>query len=203
MDSIGFTFGQVAGAFEYAHRVDPKRQSAFRSRLKHYQKQSWPEGINTGRGKAATYGVGHVVQLMFALEFNELGLTPDRAMWVLDGNTYWWVQAFRFTIDSYLVKDLVPFFLTFDPSNLDELRIDGVPDGADETFNFFGIGTLREAIEDWTTTGVVRFSVLNIKAALDPVLADLSQYYPEDVLLRAMLEWAEKAEADYLSGDDT
>ena len=202
MNSINFTFGQVAAAFEYAHKIDPARQSAFRARLKHYQKQGWPAGINTGRGKAASYDSGHVVQLMFALQFNEMGLTPDRAVWVLDGNKYWWQLAFKYTTMSFVEGKRHPFFLTFDPSSLDELRIDGAYDGADETFNYFGTGTLREAIKDWSESGVIRFSVLNIQSALDPVLAVLSRFYPETDILQAMIVWVEDAIEEYYKDDD-
>jgi hypothetical protein len=61
--------------------VAPECMSTFRGRLQHLQRQkSFPDGVNTGKGKKAVYGWRQLLQLTVALDLIDLGLTPEVAV---------------------------------------------------------------------------------------------------------------------------
>jgi hypothetical protein len=77
---LSYGFADVEAALAQVHHIaDPKR-SAFANRLKHLQRLGFPEGVNTGRGRAATYLPEHVFLIAVALQLNEFGITPERAI---------------------------------------------------------------------------------------------------------------------------
>lgn len=144
-----FGFAQVSGALAAIHDVAPERVTAFQSRLKHYQKQGFPIGTKTGRGRAAEYTVEHALKLALILECNEMGLSPDRARYVVSLNLYRAKMALRMAADSLIDGKPYPTFIYFDPSGLDDLKAPGESDAADDTFHYAGLGQLMENIQAW------------------------------------------------------
>lgn len=78
-----FGFSDVWEVLANFHRIADDKRSAFSNRLKHLQKLGFPEGINTGRGRAAGYRPEHILQLSLVLELNQFGVGPDRAISIM------------------------------------------------------------------------------------------------------------------------
>lgn len=62
------------------HSIADNKRRAFVGRLQHLQKRGFPEGINTGRGRAARYEPHHVLLISMVLQLNELGIPPDKSI---------------------------------------------------------------------------------------------------------------------------
>lgn len=59
--------------------LDPQRTMAFRGRFDRLRKLGCPTDVNTGKGRAATYGWPQLLQLAVALDLINLGMTPELA----------------------------------------------------------------------------------------------------------------------------
>lgn len=77
------TYAQAEIVLAFVNGISPKRASAFRARLKQWQKAGFPEGINVGKGARAAYGAKQLFQLAFVLKLLQVGLTPERAQRVV------------------------------------------------------------------------------------------------------------------------
>jgi hypothetical protein len=59
--------------------IEEDRLIAFRGRLDHLRRHGCPSGVNTGKGRAATYGWQQIIELALALSLLDLGLSPEHA----------------------------------------------------------------------------------------------------------------------------
>lgn len=75
-----FTYKDVVETFCIKHEISSGRKTAFKGRLQHFQRQGFPPGVNTGKGKAASYRWRELILLGLALEYAEIGSTPDRSI---------------------------------------------------------------------------------------------------------------------------
>lgn len=174
------SFGQVEAALAAVHDIDPAARSAFSNRLKHFQKLGFLPEIRTGRGKAADYRGQHAYLLGVALQFVELGLTPERAMRAVNQNIDFIAIPTRWALESLNENPDNPslWFLRFDPSSLNSLRYPESEDD-DASFGLFyaGVGTLREAIEQMGTLWP-RIAVVNITSLVAHLYAAFHEANP-------------------------
>ena len=77
---MNFPFSKVVAILSDKHQISEERKSAFRGRLAHMQRLKFPIGINTGRGKPCSYSWRELLLLGIAIEFMEIGATPDRCV---------------------------------------------------------------------------------------------------------------------------
>lgn len=63
-----------------------ERRVAFRGRLEHLRRLGCPVGVNTGKGRPATFDWPQLIELAFALDLMELGLSPEFSSSVLKAN---------------------------------------------------------------------------------------------------------------------
>ncbi|WP_333839300.1 hypothetical protein [Novosphingobium sp.] len=68
------------------NHISEEKRVAFRARLKHFQRLGFPQGANTGTGKRAVYSAKMFIQLCFAIEFSQMGMTPSRIVQILNDN---------------------------------------------------------------------------------------------------------------------
>ena len=54
-----------------------ERRVAFRGRLEHLRRLGCPAGVNTGKWRPASFGWPQLLELAFALDLMEMGLTPE------------------------------------------------------------------------------------------------------------------------------
>lgn len=76
---MDLSFNQVEAVFTERFAIPENRAVAFRGRLQHLQRLNFPSGVNTGRGKKASYGWKQIIQLVVALDLIDFGMTPDAA----------------------------------------------------------------------------------------------------------------------------
>lgn len=77
---MAYSFSDVVNALAVIHVIGEEKRSAFASRIQHMQKLGFPDGINTGRGRAAKYQAHHAFKIGVALQLSEIGLNPERAI---------------------------------------------------------------------------------------------------------------------------
>jgi hypothetical protein len=84
--AIELGFSDVESVLARLNRVAEAKRVAFRARLKHFQRLGFPEGVNTGTGKRAIYGVRQLFQLVLAMELTQTGMAPQRVVRTINGN---------------------------------------------------------------------------------------------------------------------
>lgn len=72
-----FDYGQIEDFLATSHGVAPTKRAALKGRLKNFQRLSWPEGTNRGKGAKVRYTVRQALSLALALEMTQLGLSPE------------------------------------------------------------------------------------------------------------------------------
>lgn len=226
--SFAMTFAELANALADIHCIDDAKQPAFRSRLKNFHRLSFPIGLHMSKGKTATYGVGHMVEMALAVELTQLGLPPERVVRVLTLNWYPAAMAINMAaralqerpkgFDLHEVKgtDPLSMFLFFDPAALSplmsELDTALTPDldQASDTFFYGGEGVVIDNIVKWTSGYLSRISLINVTSLLDRLVGDP---FPEEkeksVALRhaffsQIADWAsDRSERGFGDGTDS
>ncbi len=177
-----FGFAQVDEALATVHDIPPPGRSAFANRLKHLQKSNLLPDIRTGRGHAASYSGHHAYLFGVALQFIELGLTPERAVKAVTENLDFIAIPTRWALADLNSKgvDADPHFLRFDPSSLNSLRYSD-PEQDDASFGMFyaGVGTLRDLIENMGTLHP-RLAVVNLTFLVSDLFSAFSEGSTKD-----------------------
>lgn len=75
-----FTYKEIQEILSQKHDIVETNNTAFRGRIQHMQRLGFPTGINTGRGRPASYTWRELLLLGLAFEYLEIGSTPDRAI---------------------------------------------------------------------------------------------------------------------------
>jgi hypothetical protein len=168
------SFAHVEQVLALAHEIRDDKRAAFAARLKHLQRLGFPPGVNTGRGVAATYDIGHLFLLGLALELNQLGLTPERAADVLMNNPEAVLSAL--SIASAWRREGTeagPMLLYFDPAVMSPLmRPPEEEDQASASFFYGGWAVVRENIDSkpWHTR---RIALVNVSDVVFELIARL------------------------------
>jgi len=186
---FAWTFGELEAVFAAVHGIDQTKRTAFQARLKNFHRLRYPIGFKAVKGKAATYTPLQVIDLALALEMTQLGLPPERAIWVLTANRWPALMAVRMAaaelyrhptgFDCEKPRDDEPFsmFVYFDPASLSPLTLhlpaEVLPDMdlAANSFFYGGLGIVREEIANWTSGYVPRISMINVTAMIGLVAA--------------------------------
>lgn len=206
------TFGQVAHALAETYDIADNKRSAFVARLQHFQKRKFPPGTNTGRGRAATYSVGQLFLLGVALELGQLGLTPERAIKVIEDDPHAVAMAASMASAGGPPADAFafPIFLYCDPavlSALVEKAEDGDSDFTSSTFHYGGLGVVQENFRDWFTSGVPRMAFFSVSALIHDLAFFVCEGMPNKApFYEALAQWASPFIhnlEDGSDGDDT
>lgn len=59
--------------------IDHSNHTAVRGRLEHLRRLGTPRGVQTGQGRAAEFGWSELIQVAFAMDLTEIGLSPEHA----------------------------------------------------------------------------------------------------------------------------
>lgn len=166
--TLRLSFGAVEKVLAFSNNIREDRRSAFANRLKNYQKAGFPAGVNTGRGRVANYSLGHLLQLSLALQLNQLGLNPDRSIAVIQSDMHRVAMAFSHAagFGPPHGEFKYPVFLYFDPAALSDLMMDAREDRAVRSFDYAGLGLLKERFEEWGPGGISRLALVNVSALL-------------------------------------
>lgn len=172
-DDFGVARSELLKWLGAAMLVPDDRQSALLGRFQHLQRLKLIEGINPGRGKAATYGAHQVVILAVALQMLQLGLSPERAVHTIRLNQDRLRHAIGLAVNHN--GQINPSVIWFDPAAI-TLTFDD-DDLAEATFDFGGLGTGAAAFKDMLLTGwVQRLAFISVSGTLFHLVAVLEQY---------------------------
>lgn len=75
-----FTYKEVLEILSQKHQIADANRTAFRGRIQHMQRLGFPSGVNTGKGKPVSYAWRELLLMGLALEYLEIGSTPDRSI---------------------------------------------------------------------------------------------------------------------------
>lgn len=78
VSSISFQYSDIFEILSKKHQISKSKAISFRGRLQHFQRLGFPLGINTGRGKRVKYTWRELFLMGLALEYVEIGSTPER-----------------------------------------------------------------------------------------------------------------------------
>lgn len=190
----------MLGLVADALKVPEERRSAFLGRFQHLQRLKLVEGINPGRGSAASYRAHQIVVIALAFQMIQLGLTPERAVEIMKANQ----DRVRLSI-GYAAKNVAsPMFLWFDAallSNSDEM------DWAEATFDYGGQAVVTERFADMFFEGEVQrmafISVTNTMIDLaanarpaGPFGDEAGQVLLQSMFVRSILDWFKQSTPD-------
>ncbi len=147
---MDFSFSQIEATLAGLHRIAPAHRTAFASRIKNYQRQGFPPGTQTGKGRAASYNIGHLLQLAFVFEFNQLGLLPERASNTVTAN----LETINYAITECIgYKGIKPgeVFIHFDPFNLIDLMDPVYTDPVSVSFWYDNTEAVQQLFDQWKT----------------------------------------------------
>ena len=83
---IEFSFGEVEAVLVALNHVADEKRTAFRARLKHFQRLGFPAGANTGTGTRAIYTFPMLLQMCLATELAQTGMAPLRIVEMIKWN---------------------------------------------------------------------------------------------------------------------
>lgn len=75
-----FTYREIQEILAQKHHIATANRTAFRGRIQHMQRLGFPTGVNTGKGRPASYTWRELLLIGLAFEYLEIGSTPDRAI---------------------------------------------------------------------------------------------------------------------------
>ena len=189
---MDLSFREVAAALGDVHKVAPERFPAFVGRLKHYQRQGFPPGVNTGRGVAAVYHIDQFTKLGLAFELNQFGVSPERAVNLVEAPFLDWSRAVGRAVGG-LRLDAPHIFVLFDPLVMQSLEGAGSYDPAKSSFQHKTAHELREHLEEWQPGGSTRTAIINVSSLARRLASALARHsrYRRSYILDEMLRWAE------------
>jgi hypothetical protein len=169
--TFALSYAQVARLLALIHDIDPEERGvAFRGRLQHFQRLKYPPGVNTGRGKPAAYSAGQVTQLAIALELTQLGISPERAVTILNNNAESLVTAIRaavYWLNTDHGEGQGSMVLYLDPAALSSLAGASQRDLASITFTYASWKHLRARIDRWDEeTPFKRLALINLSTLI-------------------------------------
>lgn len=199
--AVGISFGLLEAALAGRHGIASSKRTQFQARLRKFQRFDIPEGAGAGRGVAVKYDAGQIAETALALEFTQLGLTPERLTRVLRQNRLAIGLSLRMSAISLLEKpDIVPWddrdeqllhmFLYFDPNALRTLTDQEEEDWDWASASLFrsGAADLRDNLVAWTLENN-RLSLINTTVMLGGVAASFDGKWRKEFLTEVR-DWA-------------
>lgn len=189
--------------------ADDKR-SAFSNRLRHLQKLGFPKGTNTGRGKAANYDIGHIYLMAVALQLNQLGLTPERAIHVVEANLALIAAGAVHAARSGPPPDgfISPVFYYFDPSVLSDLmKPNARGDRAAGSLQVDTIENMFSALSKWSKMGLPRMAIFSASEIISTLSKCVKVISQRDDVYEVIQVWgrqtfAAHSKSEAADGDD-
>lgn len=175
------------------HDVAPQNRVALQGRIKHFQRNGWPGGTNTGKGKAASYDFGAVLKLCLGFELLQIGVTPERAANLLRKNWYNIRTASSLAMNGHPELTNLPsnnsegfdVFLICDPKALSSFT-NSLEDPSDETFFYVSAPELMRQLIDSKRFEGRRLALINLTIVLDSIAHHLGNL---DDFRLSYLDW--------------
>lgn len=200
---VQFGFATVAGALARVNLIREDARPAFDARLKHFQRLEFPPGTNTGRGRAAVYDIGHLLQLAFALELVQLGVPPERAKTHVENTVGDFARLLHLMLLQWNKEGAPQYAVGLWPSGL--LPLMGEAMGKVEGMLLFGsLEDFARNMDSSEKTHLPRFAYSNLSLMFDMLSEYLSAQLKVDVaaVCEAALDWTLQVAAKIQHADD-
>ncbi len=183
------TFSQVETTLASHLGVKEQHRDKFRARLKQLQRSGWPTGVNTG-GKRPKYEARQLLELALVLELLECGISPERAVRLIEG---WWDSVRKAFLQARSNSDeqiMLGFFQThFTGLSLQNGEADiGEPEGGAFIFSVTTDETFEERanLQQWLSAP--RYIAINVSRVLFGLTAGLRAAGAESAFVWAQTE---------------
>jgi len=178
------TFSSLEASLARSHDIASDKRIAFQGRLKTLLRLGFPAEIKKGKGRAAAYSAGDAIRMAVYVELAEFGLTPERAVELIEADIFPLFAAVKRSVDLLRteawdafqrgdVDAAEPIFIYFDPMMLSPLK------GADaigKSFRWAGANTVARHIAKVTSTADHRrLSIVNVTALIDAMTAMMKE----------------------------
>jgi hypothetical protein len=174
---VQLSYGELERLLSELHRIAPSRRTALQGRIKHFQRNGWPGGTNTGKGRAAIYDFGAVLKLALGFELLQLGVTPERSSDLLRENWQLVRTATSLAIEAHqhLRKHAgtdEPFevYLYCDPQALAGLS-DPADDATEDTFFYTSALEMARHLQNYRGIETRRLALINLSQLIDGIIA--------------------------------
>lgn len=189
---FSLSFSQAAELLQGVHAIAPHSIGTFRARLKHLQRLGFPSGINTGKGKAAEYGWREIILIEIAIQFIELGISPEHTRKICVDYEQTIINNIVEFLNSEEFVDHNQRFLVINISSIDHLKFEY------ERFDPIEILNKTDLISLFDFSNEIlrqRISIINIMAVFGRIIAfseDLGFFDTEKFgsVGKSLLEWA-------------
>lgn len=164
---MNLSYRQLEDVIMHLHSVAPAKRSALQGRIKHFQRNGWPGGTNTGKGRPAAYGFGPILKLALGFELLELGVTPERAVYILQRNWTDVRTAVSLAFSSNILfsentkKPSFDVYLYCDPQALSSMT-EAVDDLSEDTFFYTSAPELSRNLMEEFGVHVRRLALINL-----------------------------------------
>jgi hypothetical protein len=198
------TSGDVENVLAAVNSIRAEARVAFQGRIKHFQRQGFPEGSNTGKGKPAEHTLDTLLQLVFAFELSQAGLPPAMTAFILKGNWFFIREACvlaMIPIDAAASQSSPwpdgDLFILFSPIALDQLMldpstIDAWPDPVEVLHRSQLVARIGEGKTDVTYFSPWRMLVIDVRFLANVTLQQLRKARPDLDLRELWMQfWAE------------
>ncbi len=120
MEKPQISFQDVSNVLAASFGIAPSKRQTFVSKVHHLKKFGLPQGVNTGRGKAAKYELWHIAEIALYLDIMDAGLVPSMIAEQFSETPFYSIGGMgRFVEDR---SDPRPYFGVFRLNALDYLR---------------------------------------------------------------------------------
>ncbi len=196
MAGIAMGFGQVEAALAEVNDIASDRRTAFQARIRNFQRLGLLKDLKATRGNVPRYEPHHLLLLALAVELSQLGVTPDRAVRLLNENMTHVVIASRIASNWLARREQEIMYLYLDPMSLIQLMEASAEEESSETFFYGGWSVIRDLMNKGGTGDLRRIALINLTQVIDQICSVLQDSDGE--LLARIQDWS----FEELSGED-
>ncbi|MCZ6861270.1 MAG: hypothetical protein O7I42_13515 [Alphaproteobacteria bacterium] len=86
MATITYQYNQIEAALVAAFNISDGERPAFKGRLRHLRKRGVPDLPATGRGGISTYSERDLIELVWAVEMEAMGVSPGKIPTIIENS---------------------------------------------------------------------------------------------------------------------
>lgn len=188
--TLAYGFSEISDALARIHGVSDEKRAAFVGRLQHLQKRKFPPGLNTGRGRAASYESHHLFLLAVMLELNQFGLGPEQGEDLIEEGIGELALGVMRITDRSRPDDDEPVFCDVPAWHLDGL---GKKKPFSRGLSVFPLSSMKMRLEGYgRRDALIRLSVFSLSALVNILpLSIAPSGEPREEFLRELRQWAQ------------
>ncbi len=203
MANVIMGFGYVEAVLAAVNSVASNRRTAFQARIRNFQRVGLLDDIKPTRGNVPRYNPHHLLLLGLSVELAQLGVTPERAVRLLNENMTHVVIASRIASNWLMSGEKEIMYLYLDPRALVQLMDPSADENVSETFFYGGWPVVRELMDRGGTGHLRRVALINLTELICQLCDELNQAQPVVTTSEFLLSVQDWTLEKLLGPDDT